>query len=56
MYSCILVVNVRHRYVGVTSLQMKGVWVRYFAHVLRVAGSHSLSPLYGILDKKLLTF
>ena len=38
-------------------LQMKYVWVRYFANVLTVAGSHSVNPLiYGILDKKLLAF
>jgi hypothetical protein len=38
-------------------LLMKYVWITYFANVLRVAGSHSVNPvIYGILDKKLLTF
>jgi hypothetical protein len=38
-------------------LLMKYVWIEYLAKVLRVAGSHSVNPLiYGILDKKLLTF
>ena len=38
-------------------LRMKYVWVRYFAHVLAVAGSHSINPvIYGILDKQLLAF
>ena len=37
--------------------QMKFGWVGYFAYVLNVGGSHSINPLiYGILDKKLLTF
>jgi hypothetical protein len=36
---------------------MKYVWVLYLANSLRVASSHSVNPLiYGILDKKLLTF
>jgi hypothetical protein len=36
---------------------MENVWLIYFANGLRVAGSHSVNPLiYGILDKKLLTF
>ena len=36
---------------------MKYVWMSYLANVLRVAGSHSVNPLiYGILDKRLLTF
>jgi hypothetical protein len=31
--------------------------MEYVANVLRVAGSHSVNPvIYGILDKKLLTF
>ena len=39
------------------NLLMKYVWITYFANVLRVAGSHSVNPvIYGILDKKLLTF
>lgn len=43
--------------VGKYHLQVKYVWVQYFAHVLNVAGSHSVNPLiYGILDKKLLKF
>ena len=38
-------------------LRMKYVWVRYFAHVLVVTGSHSINPLiYGILDKQLVAF
>ena len=38
-------------------LRMKYVWVRYFADVLAVAGSHSVNPLiYGILDKQLQAF
>ena len=42
---------------GKHHLQMKYVWVWYFAYVLGVAGSHSLNPLiYGILDKQLLPF
>ena len=42
---------------GEHHLRMKYVWVGYFAHVLGVAGSHSLNPLiYGILDKQLLPF
>ena len=36
---------------------MKNVWFFYLANVLRVAGPYSVNPLiYGILDKKLLTF
>ena len=36
---------------------MKYGWVWYFTLTLHAAGSHSLNPLiYGILDKKLLTF
>ena len=43
--------------VGENHLQMRYVWVRYFAYVLRIAGSHAINPLiYGILDKKLLKF
>ena len=39
------------------NLLTKHVWIQYLAFVLRVAGSHSVNPLvYGILDKKLLTF
>ena len=39
------------------NLLMKYVWILYLANVLRVACSHSVNPLiYGILDKKLLTF
>ena len=42
---------------GECHLRIKYVWVRYFANGLGVAGSHSINPLiYGILDKKLLTF
>ena len=38
-------------------LQVKYVWVQYFARVLRVAGSNAVNPLiYGIFDKKLLKF
>jgi hypothetical protein len=38
-------------------LLMKYVWIAYLSDVVRVAGSHSVNPLvYGILDKKLLTF
>ena len=38
-------------------LRMKYVWIKYFASVLAIAGSHSINPIiYGILDKKLLTF
>jgi hypothetical protein len=45
------------RYIEEQNLFMKYVWITYFAHVLRVAGSHSVNPvIYGILDKKLLTF
>ncbi|CAB3998618.1 growth hormone secretagogue receptor type 1 isoform X3 [Paramuricea clavata] len=36
---------------------MKKFWIYYLASVLRVAGTHSVNPLiYGVLDKKLLTF
>lgn len=43
--------------VGENYLQMRYVWVRYFAYVLRIVGSHAINPLiYGILDKKLLKF
>ena len=42
---------------GKYHLQMKYVWVEYFAYVLTVAGSHSVNPLiYGILDKQLVAF
>jgi hypothetical protein len=45
------------RFVGEHHVQMKYVWINYLANVLRVAGSHSVNPLiYGILDKRLLTF
>ena len=38
-------------------LQVKYVWVQYFARVLRIAGLHAVNPLiYGIFDKKLLKF
>ena len=38
-------------------LRMKYFWVRQFAYVLELAGSHSINPLiYGILDKQLLPF
>ena len=38
-------------------LRMKFGWVGYIADILRAAGSHSANPfIYGILDKKLLTF
>ena len=40
--------------VGENHERMKNVWVKYFAYVLRVAGSHSVNPLiYGILDKNM---
>ena len=33
------------------------LWVKYFANVFRVFGSHAVNPLiYGILDKKLVFF
>jgi hypothetical protein len=42
---------------GENHFLMKYVWINYLVNVLRVAGSHSVNPLiYGILDKKLLTF
>jgi hypothetical protein len=42
---------------GEHHLLKKYVWILYLANVLRVAGSHSVNPLiYGILDKRLLTF
>jgi hypothetical protein len=42
---------------GEINFLLKYVWIKYLAKVLRVAGSHSVNPLiYGILDKKLLTF
>ena len=45
------------RIAGENHLLLKYVWVKYSAIVLKMAGSHSLNPLiYGILDKKLLTF
>jgi hypothetical protein len=38
-------------------LLIDNVWILYLADVLRVAGSYSVNPLiYGILDRKLLTF
>jgi hypothetical protein len=38
-------------------LLKKYVWILYLANVLRCASSHSVNPLiYGILDKKILTF
>jgi hypothetical protein len=38
-------------------LLTKYVWLFYLARVLRVVGSYSVNPLiYGILDKRLLTF
>ena len=43
--------------VGQSHLGMKFLWVGNIAEIIRVAGSHSASPfIYGILDKKLLTF
>ena len=43
--------------IGEYHLRKKFGWVEYIAAVLRVAGSHSANPfIYGILDKKLLTF
>ena len=37
--------------------RIKYFWVRQFAYVLALAGSHSVNPLiYGILDKQLLPF
>ena len=42
---------------GQGNLNLQYSWFWYFARVLRLAGSHSINPLiYGILDKKLLTF
>jgi hypothetical protein len=42
---------------GETHFLMKNVWIRNLAYVVIVAGSHSVNPLiYGVLDKKLLTF
>ena len=42
---------------GEYHLQMKYVWVAYFAYVFAVTGSHSVNPLiYGILDKQLVAF
>ena len=39
------------------SLLRENLWIEYCAHIVRVAGSHSVNPLiYGILDKKLLKF
>ena len=45
--------------IGEYRLQMKfgWPWVPYIANFFRIAGSHSANPfIYGILDKKLLTF
>ena len=43
--------------IGEYRLRMKFVWVVYIASVLKIAGSHSANPfIYGVLDKKLLTF
>ena len=43
--------------IGEYHLQMKFRWVVYSAKIFRAAGSHSANPfIYGILDKKLLTF
>ena len=43
--------------IGAYHLRMKFRWVFYFARIFRAAGSHSANPfIYGILDKKLLTF
>ena len=43
--------------VGEYRLRMKFGWVVWIANILRIAGSHSANPfIYGILDKKLLTF
>ena len=51
--SVCLILNIAGEY----HLLMKYDWLVYFAEVLRVCGSHSVNPLiYGILDKKLLTF
>ena len=43
---------------GEDNFRMKNGWIWYnFAYVLKIAGSHSVNSLiYGILDKKLLTF
>ena len=42
---------------GKNNLLKKHHWVKKFADVVRLVGSHSVNPLiYGILDKKLLTF
>ena len=42
---------------GEDDLLVKYIWLRQLGGVLRVAGSNSVNPLiYGILDKKLLTF
>jgi hypothetical protein len=44
-------------YIAEESHLMKYVWIGHLANVLKVVGSHSVNPLiYGILDKKLLTF
>jgi hypothetical protein len=43
--------------VGEYNLLIKYVWTLHFGSILRIAGSHSANPLiYGIIDKKLLTF
>ena len=43
--------------IGEYRLQMKFGWVFWIANILAIAGSHSANPfIYGILDKKLLTF
>ena len=43
--------------IGEYRLRMKFGWVVWIANILRIAGSHSANPfIYGILDKKLLTF
>jgi hypothetical protein len=42
---------------GENHFLLEYVWIAYLASVLRVVGSHSVNPLiYGILDKRLLTF
>jgi uncharacterized membrane protein len=37
--------------------RMENIWIKYLGNVLRLVGVHSVNPLiYGILDKRLLTF
>jgi hypothetical protein len=51
-FSVVFILTIKKRH-----LLMKNVWILYLVDVLRVAGSYSVNPvIYGILDKKLLTF